>query len=430
MTSGPGASRPGLPALDHESAPVGRVVTIAVLVGAAYMFPLYLVGALGPQVRRDLDLGPTQLGSLVSVFFGTSAVLLVAGGGRLVDRMGPRRSVRVSVVAAATCLMAVAVLGGSYPGLLVAMVLGGVASMVAAPVGGMVISRVVPTARRSMAFAVERSSIPAATLVAGLCVPTLAVVMPWRAVFALAAVLALSILLVPVPDLAEPASAAYDGRLRPLLPILLVTSMFVLGSAAAISMSTFLVDYGVSTGISAGAAGLLLALTSAATIGVRLALGVIGQRAPGRATGAVLLIGGVAGFLLLAVPGHTTTIVGAVLAGAAGWGWTGIIGVAVVQSHPTAPGAATALVQAGGCVGGIVGPLTFGLLVEGPGFRAAWWCMAGLVAVAAAVAIVNRGIWAWLDVEGVDPRASAELSSERTAVTDSGTQTEGRWRSA
>lgn len=428
MTGRPGASRPGPnPAVDAAS--VTRVVTLAVLIGAAYMFPLYLVGALGPRIRRDLGLTPTQLGSLVSMFFATSAVLLAVGGGRLVDRMDLRRAVRVSVVGATAALAAVAVLGGSYPGLLVAMALGGVASMVAAPVGGMAIGRAVPGPRRPMAFAMERSSIPGAALLAGLCVPTLAVVLPWRAVFALGSVLVLAILLVPVPDVPGPSRPVRaGGRLRPLGPLLLVVLMFLLGSAASMTLSAFLVEYGVDLGVGAGRAGLLLAATSAATIGVRLVLGALGHRVPGRSAGALLLVGGVAGFALLALGEPVALALGAVLAGAAGWGWTGVLGVAVVQSHPQAPGAATALVQAGGCVGGIGGPLVFGRLAEDAGYPAAWTMLAALVLVGAVVAAGNGGIWSWLDGEpgeGVDPPTAPDLSSERTSVIESGTQSEG-----
>jgi MFS family permease len=398
-------------------------VTLTVLVGAGYMFPLYLVGALGPVIRRDLELSPAQLGALVSMFFGTGAPLLFFGG-RLVDRMGPKRSIKVSLTGAAICLLAVATLGGSHLGLLVAMAIGGLASAVAAPVGGMVIARAVPAARRPMAFAFERSSIPAATLVAGLCVPIVATALPWRAVFGIGALLVLLVLLLRVPDVPEPLGpVGPDARIRPLGPLLLVVLMFVLGSAAATALSTFLVDYGVRVGTTAGTAGLVLSATSGATIAVRLVLGALGHRAPGRAAGTILLAGGACGFVLLALGGPLGFVTGALLAGAAGWGWTGVLGVAVVQSHPGAPGAATSLVQAGGCVGGIAGPLLFGRLIEGPGYATAWLLLAGSALVAGGVAIGNRGIWQSASGRPVDLVDVNHLSSERTAVIDSGTTT-------
>lgn len=423
MTARPGVAPAGSSGRGGDAVPVARVITLTVLVGAGYMFPLYLIGALGPVLRRDLELSPTQLGALVSVFFATGAPLLPFGG-RLVDRMGPRRSIRVAVTGAATCLLAVAVLGGSHRGLLVAMAIGGLASAVAAPVGGMVIARTVPADRRPMAFAFERSSIPAATLLAGLCVPIVATWLPWRGVFAIAALLVLLVLLVRVPDIPAPVRAGdTDTRIRPLGPLLLVVLMFLLGSAAATAMSTFLVDYGVRVGTTAATAGLVLSATSAATIAVRLALGAVGHRAPGRALGTGLLVAGAGGFVLLALGGPVGFVLGAVLAGAAGWGWTGILGAAVVQSHPGAPGAVTALVQAGGCVGGIAGPLLFGQLIEGPGYGAAWLMLAGAALVAGGVAVGNRGIWHGVAAGTVDLADASHLSSERTAVVESGTTT-------
>ncbi|MFC0069146.1 MFS transporter, partial [Umezawaea endophytica] len=315
----------------------GRAVALAVLIGASYMFPLYLTGAVGVAVRTDLGLDSTAFGAAISVFFAVGAVLMPVGG-RIVDRTGPGPAVRLALVGAATCLVSVAALGGTYAGLCVAMAVGGVGSAVAAPVGGMLIARGVPPGRRALAFALERSSIPAATLVAGICVPTLAAVLPWRAVFLCAAVLVALVLLLPVPHVGRAAvTSSARTPLRPLAPLLLVVGMFVLGSAAATALSTFLVGYGVFLGLSAGTAGVVLAVMSAATIGVRMLSGVVGARVSGRVVVSGLLFLGVAGFLLLTVPLPVAALVGAVVAGAAGWGWTGVLGHAVVRAHAGAP---------------------------------------------------------------------------------------------
>ncbi|PRY39777.1 MFS transporter [Umezawaea tangerina] len=400
----------------------GRVVVLAVLIGASYMFPLYLTGAVGVAVRADLGLDSTAFGAAISVFFAVGAVLMPVGG-RIVDRTGPGPAVRLALAGAATCLVAVAALGGSYVGLCVAMAIGGVGSAVAAPVGGMLIARGVPPGRRALAFALERSSIPAATLVAGVCVPTLAAVLPWRAVFLCAAVLVALVLLLPVPHVRRAvATSSASAPLRPLGPLLVVVGMFVLGSAAATALSTFLVGYGVFLGLSAGTAGVALAVMSAATIGVRLLSGVVDARVSARMAVGVLLFLGAAGFLLLAVPVPVAALGGALVAGAAGWGWTGTLGHAVVRAHADAPGAATALVQAGGCAGGVLGPLLMGVLVEHRSYAVAWTVLAALVAVAGVAALANRGILAPpAAVPGVDPDKDTDLTSERTSVRLSGT---------
>ncbi|GAB3434627.1 MFS transporter [Actinophytocola sediminis] len=401
-----------------------RAVILAVLIGAGYMFPLYLAGAVGVAVRSDLGISGTQLGAVVSTFFAVGAVLLPFGG-RIVDGMGPRTSARIAITGAATCLLAVALLGGSYPGLLVAMAIGGIGSTVAAPVGGMLIARTVPPGRRPLAFALERSSIPAATLLAGAAVPTLAVVVHWRVVFAIAAVLVAAILFLPVPRLPAANPRTRQAPLRPLAPLLLVVLMFLLASAAAIGLSTFFVGYGVDLGMAEGTAGVVLAAASAATIGVRMTLGLLGVRVPGRVTSAALLFAGACGFVLLAVPSTAAALVGALLGGAAGWGWTGVVGLAVVQSHPDAPGASTALVQAGG----IAGPLLVGALTERWGYSVGWLALAGFALVAGLVAAANAGIWRWVShgepAAGVDHATNACLTSERTGVNYIGTTMEG-----
>ncbi|MFE2758234.1 hypothetical protein ACFXGA_40175, partial [Actinosynnema sp. NPDC059335] len=117
----------------------GRVVLPAVLVGAGYMLPLYLTGALGVAIRDDLGLSATRFGAVVSVFFALGGVLMPFGG-RVVDRMGAAAAVRLSVAGAASCLAAAAALGGTAAGLAAALAVGGVGTAVAGPVGGMLIA--------------------------------------------------------------------------------------------------------------------------------------------------------------------------------------------------------------------------------------------------------------------------------------------------
>lgn len=388
------------------------------------MFPLYLVGALGVVIRADLNLSATQLGAVAAAFFGVGGLLMPMGG-RVVDRMGPRLAARLALLGAAACLLTAAVFGGSYPGLLAAMAIGGFASTIAAPVGGLIIGRGVPSGQQPLAFAIERSSVPASTLVAGLSVPTLAAVVHWRVVFAVGAVFTVLMLLYPVPAMARAEKQVKQAPLRPITPLLMVTGMFFLGSAAATALSTFFVSHGVGLGMAVGTAGVALAATSAATIGMRMLLGVVGVRFPGRVTAAVLFFSGAAGFALLMTPSTTAAWLGALLAGGAGWGWTGLLGLAVVQSHPNAPGASTALVQAGGCVGGIVGPLVMGGLIEQFGYQAGWLAMAGFATLGGLLAALNGGIWRWVSHKPsrpeVDRDGSGELTSERTSVAHSGT---------
>ncbi|WP_434441645.1 MFS transporter [Lentzea sp. E54] len=412
----------------------GPVVVLAVLVGAGYMFPIYLTGALSVEIRADLGLSATRFGAVVSVFFALGGVLMPFGG-RIVDRIGAATAVRLSVAAAAACLAAAAAFGSTVTGLVVALAVGGLGTAVAGPVGGMLIARGVGPAAAPRAFALERSSIPAATLLAGLAVPTLAAVLHWRAVFLCSAVAVALVALVPVPPLSRPRRQAGGGALRPIGPLLGMTGVFFLGSAAATAMSAFLVGYGVASGTAAGVAGVALATASAATIGVRLVLGFTATgRPPGQRALAALLLVGAAGFGVLALPSPVAFWGGAVLAAGAGWGWTGIAGHAVVTAHANAPGAATAVIQAGGCIGGVAGPLVMGVLTDSGSYTAGLLSLAGFLVLAALTAGLNRGIWARSASQHpatgmVDRAHIGNLTSERNSVRLNGT-TEGEEKGA
>ncbi|WP_062358024.1 MFS transporter [Herbidospora yilanensis] len=371
-----------------------RAVALAVLLGMTYMYPAYLVGTLGVAIREDIGLDSAGLGLTVSLFYAVGAVAM-SPGGRIADRMGARRALRLSAVLTGACLAGVALFGGTWPGLLAALAVGGIGSAVGAPIGTVLIVAHVRAARRPMAFGLERSSIPASTLVAGLALPLLAAVMHWRLVFLVGGVAVAALLLSRVPDVAagpETAPAGRRDRLRltPLVPLLLVTGAFLLGSAAATAMSSFFVEYGVTLGLSPSVAGLALALTSAVVIAVRLALG---RSRYGRLTVAVMMALGSAGFLLF-VPGERALfLLGALVACGAGWGWTGLVALTVAETYAAMPGAATGVLQSGGAAGGILGPLAVGAAAQYHSYAAGWLLAAAFCGLAALLVLANRAVW-------------------------------------
>ncbi|EPH39813.1 hypothetical protein STRAU_7125 [Streptomyces aurantiacus JA 4570] len=87
------------------------------------MLQLFLLGALGPRLVDELDFSPTVLGLTTTIGFGTAAVLSPAGG-RIVDRVGPRRALAALLLLSAAALALI----GAAPGagfLLAAVALGG-----------------------------------------------------------------------------------------------------------------------------------------------------------------------------------------------------------------------------------------------------------------------------------------------------------------
>ncbi|MGC5015821.1 CynX/NimT family MFS transporter [Streptosporangium sp. DT93] len=380
-----------------------RAVALAVLLGMTYMYPAYLVGTLGVAIRNDLGLDSAGLGLTVSVFYAVGAVAM-SPGGRIADRIGSRRALRLSAVLTGACLAGVAVFGGSWPGLMVSLAVGGIGSAIGAPIGTVLIVDNVRAARRPMAFGFERSSIPASTLVAGLALPLLTAVMHWRLVFLVGGVAVTALLLVRVPGPVAAAPVERSARtqrtqrvprvprvpLTPLAPLLLITGAFLLGSAAATALSTFFVDYGVTLGLSPSTAGLALAVSSAVVIAVRLTLG---RTRYGRLTVAVMMACGAAGFLLF-VPGERGLfLVGTLVACGAGWGWTGLVALTVAETYAAMPGAATGVVQSGGAAGGILGPLLVGAAAHYHSYAAGWLLAAAFCGLAALLVLVNRAVW-------------------------------------
>jgi len=373
-----------------------RAVLLAVLLGMTYMYPAYLAGTLGVAIRNDLGLDSAALGMTISLFYAIGAVAM-SFGGRVADRMGPRRALRTAAGMTGACLVGVALFGGSWAGLLACLAVGGVGSAIGAPIGTLLIVRHVAPGRRPIAFGLERSAIPASTLLASLALPLLATVLHWRLVFLVGALAVGVLVALRIPDAAPRAmrkgAAPPRGRLTPIAPLLLITLSFALASAAATALSSLFVDYGVSLGFSQSAAGVALAGGSIVIIAARFGLGLGRGRRRGRLTVAVMMALGAVGFLMLLSGDRTLVVIGMFIACGAGWGWTGLVALAIAEAHPAAPGAASGLVQAGGSAGGIVGPLLVGAAAQYYSYSVGWGLAAISVALASILVLVNRAIW-------------------------------------
>jgi len=158
-------------------------------------------------------------------------------------------------------------------------------------------------------------------------------------------------------------------------PALLVLAVGIGGaSAAANATAAFFVLSAVSIGESDGHAGLVVAAASAASVLVRLGIGVrVDRRSAGHLRLVAIMCGiGALGPLLLAVGDPRLLVVAAVVGYGIGWGWAGLFNFAVAGSYPAAPGRATGLTQVGASAGACLGPLVFGLTAARFGYAPAW----------------------------------------------------------
>ena len=372
---------------------VKRVLLATAAATTACVFPVFLLGGMAVQVRADLGFSEAGTGLGVAAFFATAS-LFSAVAGRWAEGMGGDRALRLATLWSAAVQLAVAVLTGSLPVLLVLLALAGTANALAQPAANLVISRALPLGRQGLGFAVKQSAIPASTMLAGLAVPAVALTVGWRWAFVGSALLSLvSAATVPVATGAErraPADDSFEGPGRaPMGTMAMLSLGIALGAAAAGTLGAFLVTSGVEAGLAPGTAGLTLTLGSAVGITVRLLAGLRADRRRGghlRVVALMLALGSVA-FALFAT-GRPGVIVAAVpLAFGAGWAWPGLFNLAVVLANPGSPAAATGITQTGTYLGAVAGPLAFGFLAEHTSFAVAW-----LVAAAAAAG-ASAAIW-------------------------------------
>jgi predicted MFS family arabinose efflux permease len=371
---------------------VARGTALATAVSTVGILPAYLAGALGPQIRSDLGIGPAALGLALSACF-ISQSLFSARLGRVVDRLGAVTSLRMAAFATAVVAAAIAAATGSFGVLVVLLLATGTVNGVAQLAASATVADSVPAHRQGVAFGIKEAGKPTATLLCGFAVPVV-VLVDWRWAFVACAALALVLL---------PASSGHAGararKTRPAaragrapLALMMLAVAAALGSAVGTTAGTFLVDTVMSAGMSARSAGALLAIGSVTSVVIRI---LIGLRADRLTRGhllrvAGLLAAGAPGFALLAVGSGPALVLGAMLAFGGGWGWAGLLNFAVVRRNRDGAAAAAGVVLAGASFGGGSGPLLFGLVAEHWSYETGWWVCSALAVIAALVVLAAR----------------------------------------
>ncbi len=389
-----------------------RPVLLAVAVATTGVLPAFLTGGLAVQVRGELGFNEAALGLAVALFFVSSSASSVIFG-RVVERIGSHRGMRLAALGSATALLGVAVFARSWYSLVACLMLGGLSNAVAHPATHLSLVREVPAGRQGLSFGIKQAAIPTATLLAGLAVPTVAITVGWRWAFVGASVLALTVaLLVPAETLggSRRLKEARAGDV-PLRALVLLAVGIGLGSTAATPLGAFIVESSVSAGLDVGTAGLLLALGSAVGITIRVSFGWFADRmSSGRLRlVATMLVVGATGFALLATGINGLLVAGTLLAFGFGWGWPGLFNFAVVRSNPGAPAAATGVTQTGASSGAAAGPLLFGLIVASTSYTVAWAFSGGVALLSAAAILAGRYL---LLRDRQDPKAEKVAATE------------------
>ncbi|WP_308295439.1 MFS transporter [Streptomyces sp. MUM 178J] len=393
------AAEPGVrtaAATDAEGGPPRGTAGLTALLTCAMAFSmmqLFLLGALGPRLVGELGISPTVLGLTTTVGFGTAAVLSPVGG-RVVDRVGPRRCLVALLLTSAVALTLI----GAAPGaglLLGAVALGGLPQALANPATNKAILAAVPGPQRGPVTGMKQSGVQLGAFAAGLPLAALAGGIGWRgAVWTAAgtAVVAAVWAARRLPADPPPAAAGPGGR-RSLLPRghiawLTVFSLF-LGCGIA-SVNTYLALFGAQRlGLGPTAAGALVAVLGVAGVAGRVWWSKLaGRPGLGEWLPGWLAAGAVAAALMLAGAGSFHPLAWAAAAAVGVFAVSGNAVSMVLVMRRAAAGRAgldSALVSAGFFAGFAVGPPLFGLLADAGRYGPGWLLVAAEFTAACAI---------------------------------------------
>jgi MFS family permease len=378
--------------MSAASPSLARPAVVAMAVDTVGVLPVLLTGALAVQLRDDIGLSVDLLGLVYASYF-TAAALFSAPLARVSDRTGPEWALRIGTIVYITSFLGLATVATS-PAILSGLIaLAGLGTALTRTASSVLVARNVAPERQGLAFGLKHSSIPIASVLAGLSVPAIALTVGWPWVYVSAAVLAVVVLLA-IPDPSGRVDRkAESGRADMSLGLLIFSAVgFGLGSSAASSLGAYSLSTAVASGMSEGAAGILIAVGSVVGLASRIFVGGWSDRRRGSQLDLVswMIIAGAVGFLMLGVMNEWVMVIAVPLSFATGWAWLGSYNLAMVRLNPVAPGAAVGLTQTGAFVGAIAGPSGLGFLAAEFSFTVAWIAAAIASFMSAAVIYVLR----------------------------------------
>ena len=367
---------------------VVATVMLAMTLGS---LPIFLLGAFSPEIQEALGLSDARFGAVFAAYF-VAAMLLSFPAGNLSEWRGPGWTMSVAAVGVAVSLVGVGLSRTGFH-LAMAVLLGGIANTLTQPAGNLALARALPPRRLGLAFALKQSSIPIASMIGGLAVPTLGLLLGWRLTIALGALPAIGVLImarVTVPQRGRAPRRATGRGSTPLRPLLLLTIAGICGAAGSTGMIAFFVDSARTGGVGPAAAGIWFACAGVAAIAGRLLGAWLAdgwKRRPPLTLCLAAFFGlGAVGYFMLAFADTWPLRVACTFpAFVAGWGWQGMFHHATVTFSPNAPARATGITQTGLSIGAFVGPITFGAVVDASSFRTAWIVVAALMAAAGTI---------------------------------------------
>lgn len=355
--------------------------------------PTFMLGAFGPSIKEELGVGETAFGAIFTFGFLASAVGLQLAGA-VADRRGPSPTLRAGILVAGAGAFAIAVLGRSYLAIVAFFCLIRIGESMVQPATNTLVSRVVPLGLQGRSIGIKQSAIPFSTALAGFAVPLAGDRIGWEATFGVVAACALPVVLAVPPNPGAPATAAMPTasaslRRLPHLRLLALGGCFAAGSV--VTVSGFFTTAAEEAGYSSGEAGVLFGVGGLILVVSRLSWGLVADRFAFdrfRAVASAVSIGSVS-YLLYATESQALLFVGTIIVFGVGWSWPGVMLLGLIELHPEAPGAASAVVQTAILVGALASPLAFGAVADAYGFDVAWYLPFGFALIAAALLVAG-----------------------------------------
>jgi len=368
----------------HSNRPLVATVVVATI-GCVY--PGFLVGAISVQVGDEFGITPGEYGWAMGTYFlaATGSSIL---GGRLVQRIGPRRQLVgcLSVTIVAQAIIATVV--ESFVAMVACLAVCGAVNALNQTAVNLALTRA-RLPRLGLAIALKQSGMPSAAMVSGAAVPLLALTLGWRSTFVLGVVVAAAGL-AGVVRWIEPGGVEVDGRVRPTSTNRALYGSLIGGaflSFAAGGLTSWTVASGVDAGLSEGFAGWMLSVGAGFGIGARLLWGVRIDRLNVRPylVAAVLATVGSLGMIGLASRTEAVHVAATFLAFGAGWAWPVFTNFGIMRANGDAAGAASGITQMGIYLGVFAGPLVTGWTIDEWGFSVMWVVVAVMMTIGAAL---------------------------------------------
>lgn len=363
------------------------------------------VPALLPVLPDTMQVGFVELGIAIGLFNIVSAVVQ-APLGFLVDRLGARRMLMAALLLGMTSFGLVA-LFPNYPCLLAAMFLAGLANGVYHPADYSLLSRGIPSRRMGRAFSIHTfAGFLGAALAPPIMIGVALVVGPrWSfAIAALAGLLAWVVMVIlgssvphsrPEAPLTEQRNIRARPLTTPVATLAVLTLLFALlslstGAIEKFSVSALVQGFDVALPVANTA---LTAFLFASAFGV-LAGGVLADRTDrhGYVAAAAFALAAFTVVVVIRIPLPPVAL--AVALGAAGF-LTGMVApsrdMLVRAASPAgAEGRTFGIVSTGFNMGGVIGPLLFGFLLDRGQASGVLWGAVGFMVVTTAVVLLQE----------------------------------------